>query len=123
MYFMHNQIAFELAKRLDYEKRLRKLQHQLADQDDEKAYAEVALLERNLAVTDEWLSLLTPEQHYVIQQHLVYGKTWNSIEREYSNQYGDEKALTTDVLFRHHEDGINRITRFLITEGKTFDDQ
>lgn len=117
MYFMHNQIAHELAERQSYENRLRKVQLQLADHDDETLYAELAYLEQKIGVTDEWLAFLSPDQHFIIRQRLVCGKPWSSIEREYRQCFSGSLEVSIDELFRHHEAGIEKIVRFLISEG------
>lgn len=117
MYFMHNLIAHELAERQSYENRLRKVQLQLADHDDEALYAELAYLKQKIDVTDEWLALLSPDQHFIIRQRLICGKPWSSIEREYRQRFSEPLEVSIDDLFLHHEAGIEKIVRFLISEG------
>lgn len=119
MFFMHNQIAHELAERQVHEKRLRKVQLLLADQDDEELYAELAFLEQKIGVTDEWLSLLSPDQYFVVRLRLVDGKTWNCVARECSQQHDSTNTFSVGDLFRLHEAGIERIVRHLVSEGTT----
>jgi len=69
------------------------------------------LRERN-ATVESWLLLLSEDEAYVIQRHLIDGITWPRVWAEYCAKW-KEFGKCERTLIRYQEKGLKRIQRFM----------
>lgn len=69
------------------------------------------LQEKN-ATVENWLSLLSEDEAYVIQRHLIDGITWPRVWAEYGEKW-KEYAKCERTLMRYQEHALKKIQSFM----------
>lgn len=72
-------------------------------------------LRRVNAMLRNWLSVLSEDEAYVIQRHLIHGVSWPRLEAEHRIIW-QEYAKTKRTLMRYEKNALAKIQR-LIREG------
>lgn len=69
------------------------------------------LRERNLLI-EEWMLLLSEDEAFVIQRHLIDGMTWPKLEAEYAAKWNNF-AKCTRTLMRYQKQALKIICRYM----------
>lgn len=64
------------------------------------------------ATVESWLSLLSEDEAYVIQRHLIDGITWPRVWAEYSEKW-KEFGKCERTLMRYQDHALKKIQRFM----------
>lgn len=111
--FVEQELAASKQRRQD----LRKLQFRLADSGQDESLEAVFSLERHVVRVDEWMSLLTPEQRFVVRERLIAGHSWSHVTYEYSKMFETGETIPDDTIMRHLENGLQCIVDFATDEN------
>ena len=117
---MDEMIRDTLRKKRDYEAERRFLRDRFNDhryQPTAKQKTCLAYLDEQLLRIDTWLTLLSEDESYVIQRHLIDGVDIPRIVVEYRERWGEEFAKTERTIKTYQRRALEKIQRF---EEKTY---
>lgn len=64
------------------------------------------------ATVEDWLSLLSEDEAYVVQRHLIDGITWSRVCAEYCAKW-KEFGKCERTLIRYQENALKKIQSFM----------
>ena len=64
-------------------------------------------MRKNKRMIENWLSILSDEERYIIQLHLIDGKSWKRIEAEYE-QKDEYEYRATRTLMRYQQQALKK---------------
>lgn len=85
-------------------------------------------IDSQLANIESWLTLLSEDERYVIQRHLIDGIDIPRVAIEYRERWGDDYAKTDRTIKSYQRKALQKIARFEKTKnalisGKNADNQ
>lgn len=80
-------------------------------------------LDEQLACIQTWLTLLTEDEAYVIERHLIDGIDIPRIAAEYQKRWGDEYAKTDRTIKVYQRKALNKIAKFEQTKQSWIQDE
>lgn len=72
----------------------------------------VNVIDNQLANIKSWLTLLSEDERYVIQRHLIDGIDIPRVATEYREHWGDEYAKTDRTIKSYQRRALQKIVRF-----------
>ena len=69
-------------------------------------------MRKNKRMIENWLSILSDEERYIIQLHLIDGKSWKRIEAEYE-QKDEYEYRATRTLMRYQQQALKKIEEYV----------
>lgn len=78
----------------------------------DKQRERLAYLEEQLSRIDAWMMLLTEDESYVIQRHLVDGVDILRVTVEYRERWGEEFAKTDRTIKTYQRRALEKIKQF-----------
>lgn len=112
---MVEMIRDTLRKKRDYEAERRFLHDRFNDhryKPTAKQQEKLAYLDAQLACIEIWLTLLTEDESFVIQRHLVDGVDIPRVTVEFRERWGDEFAKTERTIKTYQRRALEKIKRF-----------
>ena len=112
---MMEMIRSTLRKKRDYEAEKRFLRERFNDhryKPTDKQRERLAYLEEQLSRIDAWMMLLTEDESYVIQRHLVDGVDILRVTVEYRERWGEEFAKTDRTIKTYPRRALEKIKQF-----------
>ena len=112
---MMEMIRSTLRKKRDYEAEKRFLRERFNDhryKPTDKQRECLAYLEEQLSRIDAWMMLLTEDESYVIQRHLVDGVDILRVTVEYRERWGEEFAKTDRTIKTYQRRALEKIKQF-----------
>lgn len=112
---MVEMIRDTLRKKRDFEAESRFLRDRFNDhryKPTAKQKDRLAYLDEQLSRIDTWLTLLTEDESYVIQRHLVDGVDIPRVTVEYRERWGEEFAKTERTIKTYQRRALEKIKRF-----------
>lgn len=112
---MMEMIRSTLRKKRDYEAEKRFLRERFNDhryKPTDKQRERLAYLEEQLSRIDAWMMLLTEDESYVIQRHLVDGVDILRVTVEYRERWGEEFAKTDRTIKTYQRRALEKIKQF-----------
>lgn len=109
-------IVQELMNRRAYAAGLQRAMRRLYDSMDEEGGRQAMIFERRLMRIDHWLSLLDGSEAFVVRLHLIEGRPWAVVEREYGRMCGEETPCEEDSLTHYELRAIRKIRRLVMEE-------
>lgn len=112
---MIEMIRVTLRKKRDYEAESHFLHHRFNDHKyhlTAKQEICLAYLDEQLLRINTWLTLLTEDESYVIQRHLIDGVDIPRVAMEYRKRWGDEFSKTERTIRTYQRRALEKIQRF-----------
>lgn len=81
-----------------------------ADDADAKTY--LALLELRISAIDAWLNLLTADERFVIQKHLIEELEWSRVSFAYTERWNHEFVRTERSLLSYQTNALGKMSAF-----------
>ena len=78
-------------------------------------------LERTLSLVDKWLLLLSEDEHFVVQRHLLDEIDWFRIAIEYRCKWGEGYGKAERTLKRYQKSALSKIERFMVGQKDILD--
>lgn len=78
----------------------------------ENKKAQLLLLRERNVIVEGWMSILSEDEAYVVQRHLIDGITWPRVEVEYSEKW-KEFGKCQRTLMRYQDNALKKIQRFM----------
>lgn len=104
-----------LSKKRSYEAELRFLQERLKDQRNKvtvKQQERMEFLEYQLLCISSWMTLLSEDEAFVIQRHLIDSIDIPRIAVEYRERWGEEFGKTERTIKTYQRRALQRIEEF-----------
>ena len=79
---------------------------------DECPSNECDLLLQRMAMVQSWLQLLTADERFVIQKHLIEGIDWARINYLYAEYWGNQFTKCEKTLSNYQANGLAKIETF-----------
>ena len=112
---MVEMIRDTLRKKRDYAAERRLLHDRFNDhryKPTVKQQEKLAYLDAQLACIETWLTLLTEDEAFVTQRHLVDGVDIPRVTVEFRERWGDEFAKTERTIKTYQRRALEKIMRF-----------
>lgn len=112
---MVEMIRDTLRKKRDYEAERRFLHDRFNDhryKPTVKQQEKLAYLDAQLACIETWLTLLTEDESFVTQRHLVDGVDIPRVTVEFRERWGDDFAKTERTIKTYQRRALEKIMRF-----------
>ncbi len=112
---MVEMIRDTLRKKRDYEAERRFLHDRFNDRRYKptvKQQEKLVYLDDQLACIETWLTLLTEDEAFVTQRHLVDGVDIPRVTVEFRERWGDEFAKTERTIKTYQRRALEKIMRF-----------
>lgn len=78
-------------------------------------------IDSQLANIESWLTLLSEDERYVIQRHLIDGIDIPRVAIEYRERWGDDYAKTDRTIKSYQRKALQKIARFEKTKKALID--
>lgn len=84
----------------------------LSQVDDSNVKAQLTLLELRIAAVEAWLNLLSADEQFVIQKHLIEELEWPRVSFAYTERWNHEFVRTERSLLAYQTSALAKIGKF-----------
>lgn len=98
-------------------KRIDNTLHLLMNLSNATHYEKIKLLEKQKIIICSWLELLSEEERFVLERHLIYGLSWGKVSIEYEVQQGMNEQRHERTLKRYQSIALKKICRQIHENG------
>lgn len=67
----------------------------------------------DLEIAEASMGILSKQEQYIVEKHIIWKYTWNEIIEEYEKERGFENALSERSLKRIQENALKKVDEFL----------
>ena len=98
-------------------KRIKNTLHLLGSLSNAAHYEKIRELEKQKNIICSWLELLSEEERFVLEKHLIYGLSWGKVSIEYEVQQGMNEQRHERTLKRYQSVALKKICQQIHENG------